>query len=181
MFFAVAGEKTLPEELPLFVIDEAERTVGLGSLMREQLKATLDLNVKVFPMPIGDLVQRLFRQEAPWAAGPDTGPEDLDDWLHPYFHSEGTKNTMAVRDPELDSLINAQRLEFDTKARRELGFQAQRRILTNNAAVNFVSERVVTLSWPYVKNLPLDATDGYQHRFADAWLDRNEASFRGRA
>jgi len=43
-----------------------------------------------------------------------------------------------------------------------------------------VSERVVTLSWPYVKGFPLDTADGYQDRLADCWIDRTDPAFRGR-
>jgi hypothetical protein len=31
-----------------------------------------------------------------------------------------------------------------------------------------------------VKNFPLDASDGYQHRFADCWIDKDDPSFRTR-
>jgi hypothetical protein len=46
--------------------------------------------------------------------------------------------------------------------------------------VNLFSERVVALSWPYVKGFPLDTADGYQHRFADSWIDTSDETFRGR-
>jgi len=53
-------------------------------------------------------------------------------------------------------------------------------LLALNAGVNLFSERVVALSWPYVKGFPLDTADGYQHRFADTWIDTSDATFRGR-
>jgi hypothetical protein len=53
-------------------------------------------------------------------------------------------------------------------------------LLNLNVGVNFVSERVVALAHPYVRNFPLDVSDGYQHRFADCWIDQNDPSFRGR-
>jgi hypothetical protein len=46
--------------------------------------------------------------------------------------------------------------------------------------VNLLSERIVALTWPYVKGLPLDTTDGFQHRFADCWIDQQDPTFRGR-
>lgn len=178
---AFTSEKKLPDDLPLFVVDDAERALGMGSLMKEQLQKSLGLtNVSVHPMPLGDLVNRLLTGQAPWAAGPDSGWIDLDDWVYPYFHSEGTKNSFPLRDQDMDGLINAQRLELDEAKRREIGFQIQRKLLTLNAGVNFVSERVVALAWPYVRGFPLDAADGYQHRFADCWIDTSDATFRGR-
>ncbi|MCA9829610.1 MAG: ABC transporter substrate-binding protein [Dehalococcoidia bacterium] len=177
---AFASDSTVPADNALFVIDEAEAAVGMGSLMRDQLKAVLDLNVTVYPITISELVTRLFQGEAPWAAGPDTGSIDLDDWLFPYFHSSGVKNSMAVRDAELDALIESQRIAFDADARRAIGHDVQRRLMAMDAAVNFVSERVVALSWPYVNGFPIDTSDGYQQRFADASIDVTHVSFRGR-
>ena len=85
-----------------------------------------------------------------------------------------------MRDADLDALIESQRTELDETKRQAIGYEVQRKLLTINAAANFVSERLVALSWPYVKGFPLDASDGYQHRFADAWIDRTEPSFHGR-
>ncbi|MCC6382839.1 MAG: ABC transporter substrate-binding protein [Dehalococcoidia bacterium] len=177
---AVTAEKTLPESLALFVVEDAEKNLGMGSLMKQQLLENLGLDVAVYAVPIGDMVKRLFTGDAPWAAGPDNGWVDLDDWLYPYFHSAGTNNSFPLRDAELDALIVSQRAELDEERRRQIGFEAQRRLLLLNAGVNFVSERVVTLSWPYVRNFPLDASDGYQHRFADCWIDRSDPTLHGR-
>jgi ABC-type transport system substrate-binding protein len=175
-----ASGQAMPEEIPLFVPEDTENSLGLGGLIKEQLKQALGLNVSVYKLAIGDIVQRLLTGEAPWAAGPDNGWADLDDWLYPFFHSDGTKNSFALRDAELDALINAQRTEFDNARRRDLGLQAQRRILALNAGVNFISERIVTLSWPYVRDFPIDVGDGYQHRFAGTSIDTGDPTFRGR-
>lgn len=182
-FEAFLAEKQLPQYdngLPLFVLDSSEYSIKLGSEIRDQLWANLGLAIEVYPMPLSQLVNLLLTAEAPFAAGPDTGWIDLDDWVYPYFHSNGSKNSFPLRDSELDALIEAQRVEFDEAARRELGYQIQRRLLAINAGVNLVSERVVTLSWPYVKGLPLDTADGYQHRLANTWIDKSDPTFQGR-
>ena len=177
---AHGAEKGTPTELPLFVVDDAQNVLGMGSFIRDQIEQNLGLKVNVFPLPIAQLVGKLLRNDAPWVAVPDTGPIDLDDWLYPYFHSAGVKNTFALRDADLDAAIDAQRVELDENKRREIGFGIQRRLLALNLGVNFVSERLIALSWPYVKNFPVDMSDGYQHRFADCWIDRGDPTFRGR-
>ncbi len=178
---AFKAEKKLPEDpLALLVVDEAEANLGMGSIIRDQLKQSLDIDVKVYPVPSAELGQRLLTLNAPWAAGPDDGWVDLDDWVYPYFHSEGTKNTFPLRDTEMDALIASQRVELNEEKRQEIGYQIQRKLLDLNVGVNFVSERVVALAWPYVRGLPLDAADGYQHRLADCWIDPGDPTFRGR-
>ena len=178
---AFASSQKVPAELPLFVLNDAETNLRMGSLMRDQLQQSLGLNVKVYPVAIGELITRLLSSQAPWAAGPDNGWVDLDDWVFPYFHSSGTKNSFPVRDAALDTLIESQRSELNEAQRREIGFEIQRKLLALNAGVNFVSERVVALGWSYVKDFPLDAADGYQHRMANCWIDQSDPSYRGRS
>ena len=177
---AYGGEKVTSDGLPLFVVDDAEAALGMGALIREQVAENLGIKVNVFAFPIGQLVAKLFTNDAPWVAVPDTGPIDLDDWLYPYFHSAGVKNTFAFRDSAMDAAIEAQRGELDEKRRQAIGFDIQRTLLGLNLGVNFVSERLIALSWPYVKSFPVDMSDGYQHRFADCWIDRSDPTFRGR-
>lgn len=177
---AYSAEKPVPAEIPLFVESVAEANLRLGSVISEQLKQNLGLTVRVYSVALGELIRRMFAGEAPWVAGSDSGWIDLDDWLYPYFHSAGTNNSFPLRDESLDRLIISQRTELDESARRNIGFEVQRKLLGLHAGLNFCSERLISLQWPYVKDFPLDTADGYQHRFADTWIDRNEATFRGR-
>jgi hypothetical protein len=178
---AFKSEKPLKDELPLFVVDETEAALGFGQTIKDQLSANLGLDqVRVVPIPLAELSTLLITSAAPWAAGPDNGWIDLDDWVYPYFHADGTKNSFPVRDDDLTARIDAQRVELNHANRREICYNIQRRLLALNAGVNLVSERVVALSWPYVKGFPLDTTDGYQHRFADCWIDQSDPTFRGR-
>lgn len=178
---AFLADKQLPEDgLPLLVLDSAETATGMGTVISEQLALGLGLKINVFPVDLATLSGMLLSADAPFAAGPDTGWIDLDDWVYPYFHSAGTKNSFPLVDKDLDALIEAQRMEFDAAKRQQTGYEIQRKLLALNAGVNLVSERVVTLGWPYVKGFPLDTTDGYQDRLADCWIDRSDPTFRGR-
>jgi ABC-type transport system substrate-binding protein len=178
---AFKAEKPVKDELPLFVLDETEAAIQFGQTIKEQLAANLGLDqVRVVPIPLAELSSLLIAGTAPWAAGPDPGWIVLDDWVYPYFHSNGTKNSFPLRDTELTAMIDAQRIQLDKAQRREIGYNIQRRLLALNAGVNLLSERIVALTWPYVKGLPLDTTDGFQHRFADCWIDQQDPTFRGR-
>lgn len=174
---AYREEAGLPDEIELLVTENVERTLGMGGLIRDQLAAALDLDVSVSAVSIGTLAQRLVAGEAPWAAGFDNGWIDLDDWLYPYFHSEGTANTFALRDDDLDALIGEQRAEMSPDRRQEIGYDVQRRLLDLNVGVNLVSEDVVTLFMPYVQLFPVDAGESYQDRFARTWIDRTHPTW----
>lgn len=174
---AYRAEHELPEPMELLVADDLEGSLGIGALVAGQLRATLGLQVQVNALPIDELSRRLLEGEAPWAVGVDNGWIELDDWLYPYFHSEGAGNTFALRDEEMDALLEAQRAELSSGARRELAYDAQRRLLEMNVGANFVSEDVVTLFWPYVQLFPVDAGEAYQNRFARTWIDRTHPAY----
>ncbi len=114
--------------------------------------------------------------------GYDNGWVDLDDWLYPYYHSQGTKNSFGFSDPELDRLLEQQREEFDNEKRREIGFEIQRRLLDDFVLrLDYISAWGESLRWPYFKNPPPPRTwFGYNHSFANTWLDKDDPSWSGR-
>ena len=171
------ADHELPDPIELLVTDDVERSLGMGGLIREQLAAALDLNVTVTAVSIATLAQRLLEGDAPWAVGVDNGWIELDDWLYPYFHSEGAANTFALRDEGIDALIVEQRAEMSPDRRQAIGYDVQRRLLELNVGANFVSEDVVTLFWPYVQLFPVDAGEAYQDRFAQTWIDRTHPTY----
>jgi peptide/nickel transport system substrate-binding protein len=169
-----------PANLTLYVLDQAENSLQLGTAVWSQLKTNLGLDITVTPVPLSQLGKGLIDGGYAWAAAPDVGWIDLDDWVFPYFHSTGIRNSFALRDSDLDKAIESQRGELDAMKRQQIGFDIQRKLLALNAGVNFLSEKVITLTWPYVQGFPTDASDGYQDRFASCWLDKSDATYHGR-
>jgi peptide/nickel transport system substrate-binding protein len=121
--------------------------------------------------------------------GFDNGWIDLDDWVYPYFHSTGSKNSFRLADPALDRMLDAQRTEFDYERRRELGFQIQRYILGlegdgmqkgAHARSDYATPRTATVAWPYFKNRVAFPWFGSSYWIANVWLDKNDPSFGAR-
>ncbi|MBI1885769.1 MAG: hypothetical protein HYS09_05590 [Chloroflexi bacterium] len=124
--------------------------------------------------------------------GFDNGWIDLDDWVYPYFHSTGSKNSFRVKDPELDDLLDAQRAEFNLEKRQQLGYRIQRYILGVDkfgnfidkpgilARVDYASLITADLSWPYYKNRTTWPWFGNNHWLANVWLDKSDPTFQGR-
>jgi peptide/nickel transport system substrate-binding protein len=121
--------------------------------------------------------------------GFDNGWIDLDDWVYPYFHSTGSKNSFRVKDPEFDRLLDAQRAEFDYERRRALGYEIQRYMLGLEgdglqpaalARSDYATPRTATVAWPYFKNRVAFPWFGNSHWIANVWLDKNDPSFGAR-
>ncbi len=175
----------IPDFAPSFI--EGLRQ-GLGASVKKQV-------IRAYPQIAEGLLKGCDEMIATWAF--DNGWIDLDDWVYPYFHSGGPKNSFGVSDPELDKLLDAQRREFDPDARREIGYQIQRMILgmkpdgsgpaeslapTSAAFARLDYATLVTagVSWPYFRNRTGWPWFGNNHWAANVWLDRDNPTYEGR-
>ena len=80
----------------------------------------------------------------------------------------------------MDNLIEKQRIMIDPLERREISYEVQRKLLDLHLASNFLSERVISLQWPYVQNFPLDIGFSFQERLASCWIDQSDPTFLSR-
>jgi peptide/nickel transport system substrate-binding protein len=111
----------------------------------------------------------------------DNGWLDPDDYLYPYFHSTGSKNSFNLSDPTLDQMLEGQREEFDVERRKELVYDIQRYLMDNVAArLDWIADISRGVRWPYTKNryYSLWFGDTYQQIFT--WLDSTDPTFQGR-
>jgi peptide/nickel transport system substrate-binding protein len=112
----------------------------------------------------------------------DNGWNDLDDWVHPYFHTGGPKNSFNLSDPKLDRMLEAQREEFDQEARRQLGLEIQHYLLDSVVArLDWLAEINVPVHWPYVRNNWGSPWYGNSFHDADMWIDTQDPLYQGRA
>lgn len=170
-----------PRSIPEVALPEMQRT--LAETLGVRLEAEVDATGYT------RLFQCLSRNQAgddrgtcAFTWGFDNGWIDLDDWLYPYFHSQGTKNSFGLRDDQLDAMLEAQRQEFDFDRRRELGLNIQHFLLDRvNARLEYANPVGRALNWQYVKNAFTSTWLGDNFRFADVWLDRADPSIEGRA
>jgi ABC-type transport system substrate-binding protein len=153
--------------------------------VERDVKEVLGLELKSHMDPTGytEIVQCLLERRAECLFGMayDNGWIDLDDWLYPYFHSTGPKNSFGLSDPEVDRLLDAQRAEFDTEKRRQLGYDIQRYLLDKVLArLDWVSQITRTTNWNYTRNGRSMIWFGNMFHLASYWLDANDAAFQGR-
>jgi ABC-type transport system substrate-binding protein len=111
----------------------------------------------------------------------EDGGVDLDDWLYPYFHSNGAHNTFRLQDSTLDAMLDATRTEFDTDARRQIGLDVQDYLVANvNARLEYAAPVDRRLTWGYVKNSHHPIAAGSNYHLADTWLDSSHPAWAGR-
>ncbi len=168
---------------------------GTPEMIRE-LADNLGLDIDVPTVGYVDLTQCLLRnqQDAPegtclYTFGFDNGWIDLDDWLYPFFHSGGSKNSFRLSDPTLDAMLDEQRQEFDFEARGQLGLQIQRYLLEEandglgvHAGIPVIAGITRNLSWSYVKNeFNPQEWFGQNYFYANMWLDQDDPNYSGRS
>jgi ABC-type transport system substrate-binding protein len=168
---------------------------GTPEMVRE-LAENLDLDLDVSTVDYVDLAQCFVRNQqdaaegtCAYAFGFDNGWIDLDDWLYPFLHSTGAKNSSRLSDPALDTMLDEQRQEFDTERRQQLGLQIQRYLLEEandglgvHALVPLINNITRTLYWSYIRNQFQPQTwFGQNFLYADVWLDQNDPNYAGRS
>ncbi len=104
----------------------------------------------------------------------DNGWIELDDWVYPYFYTDGPKNSFRLSDPNLDRMLDAQRAEFDLDKRQQLGYEIQHYLLDNVLVrLDFASAIWLWVAWPYYRNFRPTPFFGNSFLLANAWLDRS--------
>jgi peptide/nickel transport system substrate-binding protein len=187
-------------ELEFTFADQPSYIPDFAPSFIEGLRQNLDASVKkqvirAYPQIAEGLLKGCDQMIASW--GFDNGWIDLDDWVYPYFHTGGPKNSFGVSDPDLDALLDAERREFDEDKRREIGYQIQRLILGMKpdgsgpvetlaptsaafARLDYATLVTAAVSWPYYKNRYTFPWFGNNHWGANQWLDRDDPTYSGR-
>ena len=190
LWSAARGETPVTEIR--IVVAGAPRTfaeVALPALQR-QLREALGVEVTMQVDPSGGALiaagLRLNREGASEGTiactfAIEDGGVDLDDWVYGQFRSGEPGNTYRMQDATLDSMLDAQRAEFDTGARQKLGFDIQEYLLANvNARIEYVAPVRRRLAWGYARNYRLPMWQGSDFDLADTWLDAKHPAWVGR-
>jgi peptide/nickel transport system substrate-binding protein len=150
---------------------------------QRQIQEALDLELKGHLDATGytEIGQAMLQKRMIFSFNLDNGYLEPDDYLYPYFHSTGPKNSFNLSDPTLDEMLEAQRLEFDQERRQQLVYDIQRYLLDNVVArLDYVSLISRGTRWPYCKNMEYAPWFGDVYCRADVWLDSNDPTFQGR-
>ena len=151
--------------------------------LQRNLKEALDFDVEGRLDATGytEIAQGLLQKRLVFTFGYDNGWLEPDDYLYPYFYTDGPKNSFNLSDATLDQMLDDQRQEFDIERRRALVYEIQRHLLDKVVArLDWLSEIDRGTSWPYLKNQQYAPWFGDLFTKANVWLDRNDPTFQGR-
>lgn len=138
--------------------------------LEQVLGAKVDYDIWTYPQ----ISEGSQRGTAPFVFAYDNGWIDLDDWVYPYFHTDGPKNESGLSDPTLDRMLEAQREEFEFAERQRLGYEIQRYLLDNVLTrLDFVAATWLWVAWPYYRNFRTTPFFGNSFLMANAWLDQS--------
>jgi ABC-type transport system substrate-binding protein len=156
---------------------------NLFPAFQKMLVDTLGLDVKGRLDATGytELAQAALQKRAIFSLGYDNGFNDLDDFVYPYFHSTGVKNSFMLADATLDQMLDAQRAEFDQSRRQQLGYEIQRYLLDNvQAKLDWVGDIAMWAQWPYRRNRRIQPWFGETFLLADEWIYSAHPTYQGR-
>lgn len=168
--------------LAITFADQPAYVAGFAPQFQRHLETVLGAEVQTSIAGYQVLFEGLRRGTILMSWQYDNGWIDPDDWFYPFFHSRGPKNVFRYRDPVLDSLLEAQRREFDLERRRRLVEEIQLYLLENVLVrLDYVTPINLWVAWPYYRNFRPTPFFGESYWLANAWLDREDPSYRRRA
>ena len=98
--------------------------------------------------------------------------QEPDEWLRTQLHTNGARNWYNISDPELDKMLDKQRLILDLDERKEYVHEIQRYVLENLVnPIPITTYYTVTPRHPYLKGIYPHASYGYGY-LKDVWLDK---------
>ena len=122
----------------------------------------------------------------PFTWGFDNGWVHWFDWLYPYFHSTGAKNSFLMNDPEMDRMLDEAVQIFDYDEAHERVLEMQRYLLDPGATgaafaqIPYINDLGRTISWPYVHNVRGFSWFGHlDAHFANLWIDTSHPEYQG--
>jgi peptide/nickel transport system substrate-binding protein len=161
-------------DLKVIFADQPAYIQQFAPQYERQLEKVLGGNVEYDVWTYPQISAASARGEVPFVFAYDNGWIDLDDWLYPYFHTDGPKNESGLSDPTLDAMLEAQREEFDPAERQRLGYEIQNYLLDNVLTrLDFVAATWLWVAWPYYRNFRPIPFFGNSFLMADAWLDQS--------
>jgi peptide/nickel transport system substrate-binding protein len=190
--YQAAGSPAIPQ---IWFADVPGYIGSFATTYINTIKANLGItsDIKYQTVPYSRIAEGLVNPEADLGAftwGYDNGWIDLDDWVYPYFITNGPKNSFKLSDPDLDTMLVAQRREFDNTKRQSIGYDIQRYLLgvtkqdapAANARIDYACPGAsYAISWPYLKNNTYWPWFGNQYWTSEIWFDKSDPSYQGRA
>jgi peptide/nickel transport system substrate-binding protein len=189
--YEAAGKPDIPQ---IWFADVPGYISAFATTYINTIKANLGItsDIKYQTVPYSRIAEGLVNPEADLGAftwGYDNGWIDLDDWVYPYFISNGPKNSFKITDPDLDTMLVAQRREFDNTKRKSIGYDIQRYLLgitkqdapAANARIDYACPGGGSVRWPYYKNDSSWPWFGNQYWASEIWFDKSDPSYQGRA
>ncbi|MBI2909313.1 MAG: ABC transporter substrate-binding protein [Chloroflexi bacterium] len=142
----------------------------LATFMRDQL-AKIGVRAEIYTMEDAAYYDLYYSKK--WHSLATRSPlefGDPDALLPQYYRTGGMRNFSNVSDPELDKLVDEQSRSTDPARRKQLVYQADKRILemAYNVVTHWSSFDIAY--WPHVKNFtaPLSLYNGF--KFIETWL-----------
>jgi len=104
----------------------------------------------------------------------ETGVDDPDQMFFENFYTGALRNYAGYSDPEFDKLADAQSVEADPEKRKEIVWQAERRLAAASVRPVLFYPVGATCQQPWVRGLTIQVNSIYNNwRMEDVWLDKS--------
>ena len=149
-------------------------SVSLLQLLQSQFRQ-VGINLSLKPVDTTSVSQRKRKGDFVMTVAPKDLETDVDSYLYQDFYPTSTSNYAATNDPQLTSLLEAQRREPDEAKRKTIVQQAARYITQHALDVALYYPQHAEFWHPYLKNYaPNFGNAGKENgpQFVQSWLEK---------
>ena len=140
-----------------------------GAILRTLL-ADVGIEVTLVPLQPSEMVRAVISGRYAMSGWRLPHRTDMGAVLFAFFHSESRRNRTLYTTPEMDALLEAQRLETDREIRRSLLCEIARRINADLPILYRGGQAYYFFADPAVRGIP--PVTSQTIRLGEAWLDR---------
>ncbi|MBI2761431.1 MAG: ABC transporter substrate-binding protein [Chloroflexi bacterium] len=153
----------------------AEYSGPAVSQILQQVMKPVGVEIEINQIENAAWISKVYRggQDYQMTSFGDWSWEDPDRGLYAYFHSKGNANNTHFSNPQADSLLEKQRVEFDLEARKKLVRDLQLLLVDEAPQVWLVSTGGIELIRARLKNykqMQMGNTNGYR-QWEFCWFD----------
>ncbi|MQA00957.1 MAG: hypothetical protein GEU80_16850 [Dehalococcoidia bacterium] len=140
----------------------------------QAMAAPLNIEVEIQVMELGDWITNVYRAGQPYQMNShaDWTWEDPDRGLYGYYHSQGIQNNTHYNSPDVDSMLEAQRGEFDLETRQQIVKDIQLQVINDTPTIWLVAPGGINLVRNRIKNFKrmIHGNSNIMRQYATVWF-----------
>lgn len=167
---AAAGQSDFKPQLLFYIPAQINEQIAV-TMQQQLVKAGITPQLE--KVDYASWTPRMLKKDYFFTVAPSGFRDNPDEYLYALFHSTASRNDTAFANPEVDRLLDAQRVELDEAKRKALILSIQKKLLETELPNSWLyTSNVNEAMTPSVKGYAVTYSHNRSGQLVDLWLDR---------